>query len=101
MKSITIVHLKKHSINSREEYMQKHGVLNEDMNGNIKRKVLTGDHNSLKISNLIMKEYKVARSEVNNFIAKFGFDNLKDLMKQAKDAGKLPFDLFKEKTIIS
>ena len=100
MKSITIVHLKKHSINSREEYMQKHGVLNEDMTGDIKRTVLKGDNNPLKISDYIKKEYNVAKSEVNNFIAKQNFKDIKDLkelMLKATEAGKLPFDFFKAK----
>ena len=97
MKSITVPHLKSHGINSREEYMQKYGALKEDMTGNIKREVLKGDENPLKISNLIMKEYKVAKGEVNKFIAKHGFADLKDLMKKAKDAGVLPFELFKDK----
>ncbi|MFU2207307.1 MucR family transcriptional regulator [Solidesulfovibrio sp. C21] len=96
-KSITIVHLKSHGINSREEYMQKYGVANEDMTGDIKRTVLKGDNNPLKISDYIMKEYKVARSEVSNFIAENGFKDLKDLMKQAKDAGVMPFEFFKDK----
>ena len=99
-KSLTIVHLNSHGIKSREEYMQKYGVNNKDMTGDIKRTVLKGDNNPLKISDYIKKEYNVARSEVNNFIAKQNFKDikdLKDLMKLATDAGKLPFDFFKAK----
>ncbi|BAH73573.1 MucR family transcriptional regulator [Solidesulfovibrio magneticus] len=97
MKSISIAHLKKHGINSREEYMQKHGVLKKDMIGNIKREVLKGEENPLTVLGHIMREYKVARDDVNEFIAEHGFTDLKDLMKKAKVAGVLPFEFFQDK----
>lgn len=83
-KSLSSNHLNSHII-TREEYMAKFGVNDKDMHGDIKRNVLVGDDNSLKILSYIMDVYGLTRDRVKPFVIDHGFDGLKDLMKQAKD----------------
>lgn len=90
--SLTIKHLKKHGFATREEYMQKHGVIKKDMSGDIVRKVAKGADNPLKLMNLIMQEYNVPRGEIIKFVNKYGFKDLIDLKKQAKDRNKDPME---------
>ena len=97
LKSLSNNHLHTHNNMTREEYMAKHGVTDKDMQGDIERKVKTGDDNALKILGYIMKEYDITRSEVKAFVVKYGFKDLKDLMAQAKDKNISALDLLKEK----
>lgn len=99
MKSISGNHLNIHKM-TRIDYMAKHGVSDKDMQGAIERKVRKGEDNSLTILSYIMKAYSLKRQEVKPFVKKHGFDDLKDLMAQAKDKGMSALDLLKEKAPI-
>lgn len=100
LKSISGNHLSVHKM-TRLEYMAKHGVSDKEMQGTIERKVRKGENNALKILSYIMKEYGLKRDEVKPFVAKHGFNDLKDLMIQAKDKNMSALDLLKERAPIS
>lgn len=95
-KSLSVNHLHGHGI-TREEYMVKYGLTDKDMQGDIERKVKTGEDNALTIMSYIMKEYELKRAEVKPFVQKHGFKDIKDLMAQAKDKGSSALNLLKEK----
>jgi len=99
LKSITNLHLKTHSeIKTREEYMQKFGVSEKDMQGTIDRSnVKRGEDNALTIMGYIMKAYDIKRGEVKTFVTEKGFEDIKDLMAKAKEKGVAALDLLKEK----
>jgi hypothetical protein len=97
-KSITLLHLKPHGFSSREEYMQKFGVSEKDMQGTIDRSnVKRGEDNALTIMGHIMKAYDIKRGEVKPFVVEKGFEDIKDLMVKAKEKGVAALDLLKEK----
>lgn len=98
-KSLSSNHLNSHKM-TRDEYMVKFGVDDKDMHGDIKRNVLMGDDNSLKILSYIMDAYGLTRNKVKPFVIENGFDGLKDLMKQAKDKNISALDMLKEKAPI-
>ncbi|WP_084158980.1 MucR family transcriptional regulator [Solidesulfovibrio alcoholivorans] len=95
-KTLSVNHLRIHGI-TREEYMVKYGLTDKDMQGDIERKVKTGDDNALTIMSYIMKEYDLKRAEVKPFVTEYGFSDIKGLMAQAKDKGIPALNLLKEK----
>ena len=99
LKSITSLHLQKHAVTkTRQEYMQKYGVSEKDMQGTIDRsKVKKGEDNALTIMSHIMKAYDIKRGEVKPFVVEHGFEDIKDLMAQAKEKGVAALDLLKTK----
>jgi hypothetical protein len=97
LKSITLLHLKPHGFASREEYMSKYGVSGKDMQGTIERNTKKGEENSFTIISYIMKAYDIKRAEAKPFVIKHGFEDIKDLMAQAKEKGVAALDLLKEK----
>lgn len=98
LKSITMLHLKPHGFNSREEYMKKFGVSEKDMQGTIDRSnVKRGEDNALTIMSYIMKAYDIKRGEVKTLVVKHGFEDIKDLMAKAKGKNVSALDLLKEK----
>uniref|UniRef100_I2PWW9 ROS/MUCR transcriptional regulator protein n=1 Tax=Desulfovibrio sp. U5L TaxID=596152 RepID=I2PWW9_9BACT len=97
LKSITLLHLKPHGFNSREEYMKKYGVSEKDMQGTIERNTKKGEDNALTIMSYIMKAYDIKRGQVKPFVVKHGFEDIKDLMAQAKEKSVSALDLLKTK----
>lgn len=98
LKSITSLHLQKHPVTkTRQEYMQKYGVSEKDMQGTIERNVKKGQDNALTIMSYIMKAYDIKRGEVKPFVAEHGFEDIKGLMTQAKEKGVPALDLLKTK----
>ena len=98
LKSITLLHLKRHGFNTREEYMQKFGVSEKNMQGTIDRSnVKKGEDNALTIMGYIMKAYGIKRGEVKPFVIKQGYEDIKDLMAKAKEKNISALDLLEEK----
>jgi hypothetical protein len=99
LKSITNLHLGTHAeIKTREEYMEKFGVSEKNMQGTIDRsKAKKGEDNALTIMGYIMKAYDIKRGEVKPFVIKQGYKDIKDLMAQAKEKKISALDLLKEK----
>lgn len=95
-KSLSVNHLNSHGI-TREEYMVKYALTDKDMQGDIERKVKTGDDNALTIMSYIMKEYDLKRAEAKPFVQQYGFGDIKGLMAQAKEKNVSALDLLKEK----
>lgn len=100
LKTLSANHLGQHDI-SRQGYMTKHAVSEKDMQGKIDRsKVKKGEDNALKIMSYIMKAYDIKRGEVKSFVVKHGFEDIKDLMAQAKEKGVAALDLLKKKALL-
>jgi hypothetical protein len=98
LKSITNLHLGTHTeIKTREEYMQKFGVSEKDMQGTIERNTKKGEDNALTPMHHIAKAYGIKRAEVKPFVIKYGYEDIKDLMTKAKEKKISALDLLKEK----
>jgi len=77
-------HLESHDL-TRKEYMEKYGVAKKDMSVKIARKTLTGENNPLKQMQMIMKEFKIKRGDVTQFVKDNGFDDMKSLAAAANE----------------